>query len=125
MCGRVTVKATWAGLIVLSDDGRAAAQSAIALQRLPDRSFSASSSGPSPSPKVTRCQSACGTVRISENKIAASKPLPREIIRRHSTSSAVKGWCVHDLRRSGRSLMSRAGLKTEIAERVLSHVQGD
>jgi hypothetical protein len=37
MCGRVTVKATWAELIALSDDGGAAAQSAIAIQRLPGK----------------------------------------------------------------------------------------
>ena len=34
-------------------------------------------SGPSPSTKVTCCPSAYGTTRISENKIAASKPKRR------------------------------------------------
>ena len=37
----------------------------------------ASSRGPSPSTKLTRCPSACGTTRISENRIAASKPKRR------------------------------------------------
>ena len=31
------------------------------------------------------------------------------------------GWTVHDLRRSARSLMSRAGVRPDIAERVLGH----
>jgi integrase len=30
-------------------------------------------------------------------------------------------WCIHDLRRSARSLMARAGVSREIAERVLGH----
>ena len=33
-------------------------------------------------------------------------------------------WVIHDLRRTARSLMSRAGVQSEIAERVLGHVQG-
>jgi integrase len=33
----------------------------------------------------------------------------------------VKGWRIHDLRRTARSLMSRAGIQSEIAERVLGH----
>jgi integrase len=32
------------------------------------------------------------------------------------------GWTLHDLRRTARSLMSRAGVRSEIAERVLGHV---
>jgi integrase len=39
--------------------------------------------------------------------------------------SGVSGWRLHDLRRTARSLMSRAGVQTEIAERVLGHTQGD
>jgi integrase len=34
------------------------------------------------------------------------------------------GWTVHDLRRTARSLMSRAGVSSEHAERVLGHVVG-
>jgi integrase len=33
-------------------------------------------------------------------------------------------WTLHDLRRTGRSLMARAGIRPDIAERVLGHVQG-
>jgi integrase len=33
-----------------------------------------------------------------------------------------KPWVLHDLRRTARSLMSRAGVRPEIAERVLNHV---
>ena len=31
-------------------------------------------------------------------------------------------WMLHDLRRTARSLMSRAGVSADIAERVLGHV---
>ena len=34
----------------------------------------------------------------------------------------VRGWRLHDLRRTARSLMSRAGVQSEHAERVLGHV---
>jgi integrase len=34
------------------------------------------------------------------------------------------GWHIHDLRRTARSLMSRAGVQSEHAERVLGHVVG-
>jgi integrase len=37
----------------------------------------------------------------------------------------VVDWRIHDLRRTARSLMSRAGVQTEIAERVLGHAQGE
>jgi integrase len=33
----------------------------------------------------------------------------------------VSNWCIHDLRRSARSLMSRAGVNADIAERCLGH----
>jgi integrase len=38
--------------------------------------------------------------------------------------SGVTGWTLHDLRRSARSLMARAGVTTEIAERALGHTVG-
>lgn len=38
-------------------------------------------------------------------------------------ASGVTGWVPHDLRRTARTLMSRAGVDSEIAERVLGHVQ--
>jgi len=37
-------------------------------------------------------------------------------------ASGVRGWVVHDLRRSARSLLSRAGVATDHAERCLGHV---
>jgi integrase len=36
----------------------------------------------------------------------------------------ILGWTIHDLRRTARSLMSRAGVRPDIAERVLGHVIG-
>ena len=41
--------------------------------------------------------------------------------RRLDEQSGVKGWRLHDLRRTARSLMSRAGVQSEHAERVLGH----
>jgi integrase len=38
--------------------------------------------------------------------------------------SGVTGWTIHDLRRTARSLMSRAGVNADIAERCLGHVIG-
>lgn len=35
--------------------------------------------------------------------------------------TGIEGWVLHDLRRSARSLMSRAGVPSDIAERVLGH----
>ena len=35
--------------------------------------------------------------------------------------AGVDGWTIHDLRRTARSLMSRAGVRPDIAERVLGH----
>jgi integrase len=36
----------------------------------------------------------------------------------------VTGWALHDCRRTARSLMSRAGVRPDIAERTLGHVVG-
>jgi integrase len=38
------------------------------------------------------------------------------------TACGVSDWCLHDLRRTARSLMSRAGVNADIAERCLGHV---
>jgi integrase len=38
-------------------------------------------------------------------------------------ATGVTGWVLHDLRRTARSLMSRAGVLPHISERVLGHVQ--
>ena len=39
-------------------------------------------------------------------------------------ASGVSGWTLHDLRRTSRSLMSRAGVPSDHAERCLGHVIG-
>jgi integrase len=39
-------------------------------------------------------------------------------------ASGVRGWIVHDCRRTARSLMARAGVISEHAERVLGHARG-
>jgi integrase len=43
---------------------------------------------------------------------------------RLDAASGVEGWRIHDLRRSSRSLMSRAGVSSDVAERCLGHVIG-
>jgi integrase len=42
--------------------------------------------------------------------------------RNFDTACGVTGWRLHDLRRTARSLMSRAGVAPDIAERCLAHV---
>jgi len=44
--------------------------------------------------------------------------------RRLDAASGTQGWTLHDLRRTARSLMSRAGVPTDHAERCLGHVIG-
>jgi integrase len=44
--------------------------------------------------------------------------------RRLDATSGTQGWTLHDLRRTARSLMSRAGVPTDHAERCLGHVIG-
>ena len=39
-------------------------------------------------------------------------------------ASGVKGWVIHDCRRTSRTLLSRAGVNADIAERCLGHVIG-
>jgi integrase len=41
---------------------------------------------------------------------------------RFDLACGVKNWRLHDLRRTSRSLMSRAGVDPDIAERCLGHV---
>jgi len=43
---------------------------------------------------------------------------------RFDAASGTDGWTLHDLRRTARSLMSRAGVPTDHAERCLGHVIG-
>ena len=42
--------------------------------------------------------------------------------RRFDKLCGVSGWTLHDLRRTARTLMSRAGVNADVAERVLGHV---
>ena len=42
--------------------------------------------------------------------------------RKLDQSSGASGWVLHDMRRTARSLMSRAGVSSEHAERVLGHI---
>jgi integrase len=41
--------------------------------------------------------------------------------RRLDRDSDVTGWVLHDLRRTARSLVSRAGVRPDVAERVMGH----
>jgi integrase len=43
---------------------------------------------------------------------------------RFDKATGTKGWTLHDLRRTARSLMSRAGVPSDHAERCLGHVIG-
>jgi integrase len=55
-----------------------------------------------------------------DRPIAAFSKFKRNIEKR----SGAKGWTLHDLRRTARSLMSRAGISSDHAERCLGHVIG-
>jgi len=44
--------------------------------------------------------------------------------RRFDVASGTDGWAIHDIRRTARSLMSRAGVPSDHAERCLGHVIG-
>jgi integrase len=43
---------------------------------------------------------------------------------RFDAASGTSGWTIHDLRRTARSLMSRAGVPVDVAERCLGHTIG-
>jgi integrase len=45
-------------------------------------------------------------------------------LRRQNPEAVMPRWTIHDLRRTARSLMSRAGVPTDHAERCLGHVMG-
>lgn len=59
---------------------------------------------------------------FSKHKAAFDKALPK-VRTPDGGESAIPSWTVHDLRRTARSLMARAGVRPDIAERVLGHVQ--
>jgi integrase len=45
--------------------------------------------------------------------------------KRLDKASGVKAWRLHDLRRTSRSLLARAGINSDIAEKCLGHSRGD
>ena len=57
---------------------------------------------------------------FSKAKLALDKRI--NDARKRAGNKAIPDWRIHDLRRTARSLMSRAGVNTDIAERVLGHV---
>ena len=58
---------------------------------------------------------------FSKSKAAFDAALPR-LKGADGTEAEISNWTLHDLRRTARSLMSRAGVRPDIAERVLGHV---
>jgi integrase len=58
---------------------------------------------------------------FSKCKAAFDEALPK-IKRADGAETVIDGWTIHDLRRTARSLMARAGVRPDIAERVLGHV---
>lgn len=58
---------------------------------------------------------------FSKCKAAFDKGLPA-IAASDGKEAPIPGWTIHDLRRTARSLMSRAGVRPDIAERVLGHL---
>jgi integrase len=58
---------------------------------------------------------------FSKSKVAFDNALPK-LKTREGEEVAIPKWTLHDLRRTSRSLMSRAGVRPDIAERVLGHV---
>jgi integrase len=45
--------------------------------------------------------------------------------RKLDDAAGVRGWRLHDLRRTARSLLSRAGVNSDVAEKCLGHSRGD
>jgi integrase len=45
--------------------------------------------------------------------------------RKLDLASGTSGWRLHDLRRTARSLLSRAGVNSDVAEKCLGHSRGD
>ena len=57
---------------------------------------------------------------FSKAKVALDKEI--NALRKEARLKPIPDWRLHDLRRTARSLMSRAGVASDIAERVLGHV---
>ena len=58
---------------------------------------------------------------FSKTKAAFDAALPK-VKTPEGKDAPIPSWTLHDLRRTARSLMSRAGVRPDIAERVLGHV---
>lgn len=50
--------------------------------------------------------------------------LDKDIIRARAASAPLPNWTLHDLRRTAKTLMVRAGVRPDVSERVLGHVIG-
>jgi integrase len=58
---------------------------------------------------------------FSKSKLRLDAEMLR-LLREHDRKADLKPWRLHDLRRTGKTLMSRAGVRPDISERVLGHV---
>jgi integrase len=61
---------------------------------------------------------------FSTFKAAFDAMVLAELRKQDPEAKPLPNWTIHDLRRTARSLMSRAGVNTDIAERCLAHVMG-
>jgi hypothetical protein len=59
---------------------------------------------------------------FSKLKAAFDRAVTAELLKRDPATQPLPNWTLHDLRRTARSLMSRARVPTDHAERVLGHV---
>jgi integrase len=87
-------------------------------------------------PQQEREKGVGGALKLPEPALDIVRRLPRvapyvlyprphaRTLKQFREATDVHGWTVHDLRRTARSLLSRAGVQTEISERVLGHVVG-
>ena len=66
-----------------------------------------------------------GNPHVFAGSGASHKVFSQSYKRALDKKSGVHGWKLHDLRRTSRSLMSRAGIRPDIAERVLGHAVGN
>jgi integrase len=90
-------------------------------------------------PTAPREKGNAGTLRLPEQALAIIRSQPRLVgdpcvfrpgvfgaraVAAFRRASGTSGWRVHDLRRSARTLMSRAGIERDLAERLLGHSAG-
>jgi integrase len=85
-------------------------------------------------PKAPREKQTAGDLKLPALALDIAHSQPRHVsdprifgglhfytVKKFRTAAGLPHWTVHDLRRTARSLMSRAGVQTEISERVLGH----